>query len=196
MHGGKGRCLAIGCHIRFGAVAVILPANGAFGDIFAVHHTDSFEYFHFFIAHEVCLKSDRSFHGDDHHQLHDMILEHVANHTGTVVISAPMAHGDLFCDRDLYMVDVVAVPDRFENRIGEPEYQEILNGFFAEIVVDPKNLILRKYGSDRAIEFFCRLQVASDRFFQNESSRPAGFVCQTGFSEMGHSRQEKTWCGR
>ncbi|MGX1327379.1 hypothetical protein AB7M56_001878 [Bradyrhizobium elkanii] len=40
------------------------------------------------------------------------------------------------------MVDVVAIPDRLEHAVGEAQHQDVLDGFLAEIVIDPVDLVL------------------------------------------------------
>ena len=42
---------------------------------------------------------------------------------------------------DLDMVDVAIVPERFKKGVGKAENQNILYGFFAEVVVDPVDLL-------------------------------------------------------
>jgi len=59
-----------------------------------------------------------------------------------IVVAATIQHGDAFCHRYLHAVDVVAVPHRLENRVGEPENQQILDHLFAQVMVDPVDLAL------------------------------------------------------
>ena len=52
---------------------------------------------------------------------------------------------------DLDVVDVFAIPDRLENRVCESQYEQILDRFFAEIVVDAVDLLLAKYGVNNRV---------------------------------------------
>ena len=70
-----------------------------------------------------------------------MIWHHVPQRSGRVVEAAAMADRQLFVDGDLDMVDVVAIPDRLEHPVGEAKDQDVLDGFLAEIVVDPVDLM-------------------------------------------------------
>ncbi len=45
-----------------------------------------------------------------------------------------------FRDGNLHMVDVLAVPHRFKNAVGESEDQNVLNGFFSQVMIDAINL--------------------------------------------------------
>ena len=71
-----------------------------------------------------------------------MILEHVAHDAGRVVVAGPAADADFFRHRDLHVIDVVAIPDRLENRVRKPQHQQVLHGLFAEVVVDAIDLPL------------------------------------------------------
>jgi hypothetical protein len=50
------------------------------------------------------------------------------------------AHG--LGDRDLHVVDELAVPDRLEDAVREPQREHVLHGLLAEVVVDPEDLAL------------------------------------------------------
>jgi hypothetical protein len=41
---------------------------------------------------------------------------------------------------DLHVADVLAVPHRFEQAVGEPEGQDVVDRLLAEGVVDPEDL--------------------------------------------------------
>ena len=71
-----------------------------------------------------------------------MVLEHVAQHAGGIVVVGAAADVDLLGHGDLHVVDVVAVPDRLEDRVGEPQHEDVLDRFLAEIVVDAVDLLL------------------------------------------------------
>ena len=57
-----------------------------------------------------------------------MILEHVTHHARLVVIPSPTAHIHTFGHRDLYIVHVIAIPNRFKNGVGKAEIQNIEAG--------------------------------------------------------------------
>jgi hypothetical protein len=67
-----------------------------------------------------------------------VVLHHVAQGAGLFVITAAAAfHAEVFRAGDLDVADVFAVPERFENRVGETQDHEVLRGLLAEVVVDP-----------------------------------------------------------
>src|SRR5271156_7035949 len=73
---------------------------------------------------------------------------------------------------DLYIVDVVPVPHRLEQRIAEAENEDVLHCFFAKIVVNPVYRFLVEYAVHNVIQYVCRFQVLSEGLFQNNSCPP------------------------
>ena len=69
-----------------------------------------------------------------------MVLEHVAQGAGLVVVVGPVLDAERLGDGDLNVVDVIAVPDRLEDRVGEAEDHDVLDGLFAQVVVDAVDL--------------------------------------------------------
>ena len=65
-----------------------------------------------------------------------MVLNHVAQSAGFLVVRAAAFHADRFGRRDLDVVDIAAIPERLENTVAEAERQDVLNGFFAEVMID------------------------------------------------------------
>ena len=60
-----------------------------------------------------------------------------------VVTGAPF-HAERFGRGDLDVIDVTRVPERFENRVGKTQNQNVLRGFLAEKMIDPIGLIFGK----------------------------------------------------
>jgi hypothetical protein len=79
--------------------------------------------------------------------LGEVVLHHVPQGAAGFVVAGSLFHPDGFRRRDLHVGDVVAVPDRLENRVGEPQHQDVLNRLLAEVVVDPEDLLLLAAGS-------------------------------------------------
>ena len=65
------------------------------------------------------------------------LLDDVARGADAVVVAGAAADADVLGHRDLHVVDVVAVPDRLEHRVGEAQGQQVLDRLLAEVVVDP-----------------------------------------------------------
>ena len=67
---------------------------------------------------------------------------HVAVGAGGLVEVAALGQAELLRHVDLHVVDVVAVPDRLEEPVGEAEGQDVLGGLLAQEVVDAEDLLL------------------------------------------------------
>ena len=71
-----------------------------------------------------------------------VVLDQVAQRARLVVVAGAAADADVLGGGDLDVVDVVAVPDRLEHRVREPEGQQVLDGLLAQVVVDAEDLAL------------------------------------------------------
>ena len=69
-----------------------------------------------------------------------MVLQDVASGAGVLVETAAGADPESLCDGDLHVVDPAPVPDRLEDRVGEPQRQQVLDGVLAQVVIDPEHL--------------------------------------------------------
>ena len=70
------------------------------------------------------------------------------------------------------MVDELAVPDRLEDAVGEPEHQHVLDGLLAEVVVDAEDLLLVEEAADLLVQLAGRGEVVAERLLDDEP-RPA-----------------------
>src|SRR5487761_2267272 len=102
-----------------------------------------------------------------------MVLNDVAQATGGFVEGAAALDAEILGQGYLDAGHVVAVPDWFQERIGEAEIQDIHDRFLREVVIDAEYRVLRKYRSGDAIERARRGQVAPERFFDDDA-RPVG----------------------
>ena len=101
-------------------------------------------------------------------------LEQVRNHH--VAIGAGLlVEGDAVADVeglrhvDLNMVDEIAVPDRLEQAVGEPEREDVLRRLLAEEVVDAENLILGEDLVQRVVERDRGFEIGAERLFHDDA---------------------------
>ena len=80
-----------------------------------------------------------------------MVLDHIAQRPGMVVVVTAVFYAHLFGHGDLYMIDVAPVPNRFKKGIGKAKGQDILDRIFAQIMVNTIHLRLFKDTGDHAI---------------------------------------------
>gem|GEM_PF-4453010 len=70
-----------------------------------------------------------------------MILHHVAQGAGGVVVAGAAFDAEGFGDRDLHVVDMGGVPQGFEQDVGEAQRHQVLDRFLAEIMIDPVDAV-------------------------------------------------------
>ena len=134
-------------------------------------------------------EGNRDFHRDDRHELSQVILDHVAERSGLLVVGPSMLDAEVFRDGDLDVLHRVAVPDRFEDRVGKAKRQEILHGLFAQVVIDPIDLGLLKVAMQQRIQGPGRMKVVSEWFLDHDAD-PAATLEECGavqsFNGAGH----------
>ena len=120
-----------------------------------------------------------------------MVWHHVAKRAGGII--EPPARSDIerFRHGDLHVVDVIAVPQRLENAVGESENENVLNRLFAEVVVDPINLAFGEHGQNVTVEGLRRWQIDAERLFDDHPSpMPVLLAHEIGGAELLHDRGE------
>ena len=68
--------------------------------------------------------------------------DHVAEGAGGLVELAARADRQRLGDVDLHVVDVLAVPQRLEEAVGEPQREHVQRRLLAQEVVDAEDLVL------------------------------------------------------
>ena len=66
------------------------------------------------------------------------------------------------------MVDVVAVPQRLEDAVGEAQGEDVLDGLLAEIVVDPVDLVLPEHRGELGAERPRGVEVVAERLLDHD----------------------------
>src|SRR6202021_3562676 len=89
------------------------------------------------------------------------------NGADLLVEGAPAFHAELLSHGDVYVLDIVAIPNGLEKGVGETEIQEILHRLFAQIMVDSKDGGFREHLVERAIERLRRCEIAAGRLFDD-----------------------------
>ena len=94
--------------------------------------------------------------------------------------------------RDLNVVDMVAVPERLEDAVGEAQHQDVLDRFLAEEVIDPVDLVFGQHLEDLRVEGLGRGKVVPERLFDDHP--PPCFVRlsgETGAAELLDDRAKE-----
>ena len=113
-------------------------------------------------------------------------MEDITDHAGLVVIAGPGPHAAALCHRDLDMVDVFAVPKRLKNAIAKAKSKDVLDRFFAEVMVHPVDLVFLKDRMQFVIQDPRRFEIAPKRLFNHDP--PPAFLAgfELGLAEVFH----------
>src|SRR5690606_38184621 len=96
-----------------------------------------------------------------------VILYHVSESTGAFVIAATIFDSSLFRHRDLHRINVIPVPERFEQGVCKTKSQDILHSLFAEIVVYAVNLFFLEVLRKHLIKLYSSLFIMPKRLFDD-----------------------------
>ncbi len=121
-------------------------------------------------AHRVGGERHRRLHRGQRQHLQHVVLHHVAQRSGAVVVHRARAQPFLLGDGDLDVVDAAVVPEVLEDAVGEPQHHQVLHGLLAEIVVDAEDLALVEILAHRADDTQRAVQVVADRLLDHDSS--------------------------
>src|SRR6185503_1984168 len=123
-----------------------------------------------------------------------MIRDHVAQRAGFFVVTGAAADAALLSRSDLNVFDVIAIPDRFKHRVSKTKYEDVLNCVFTEVVIDAIDLILFEDFSNRHVQRLRRLEVAPERFLDDDATPLLVFVSEARFAKTLHDgREQRGW---
>ena len=98
-----------------------------------------------------------------------MVLHHVAHGAGIVIKTGAAADADRFGHRNLYALDVGRLPQGTENGIAETQHHQVLYCFFAQVMVDPVDLVFGEMLADSGIDGLRRGQIMTQRLLQHHA---------------------------
>ena len=96
--------------------------------------------------------ADGRLHRQDREHLQQVVLHHVAHGAEFLVEPAAALDAELLGHRDLHVLDVRAVPDRLDERVGEAEVEQVLHRLLAEEMVDAEDRALVEHLLQRAVD--------------------------------------------
>ena len=120
------------------------------------------------------------------HDLQQVILDDVPDHAHLFVQFAAPVDAEALRHRDLNVLDVMPVPDRLEERVGEAEIENVLHRLLAEIVIDAEDRILWKDLVQRLVQRARGREIPAERFLDDDA-RP---VRASRFPELAHDDRE------
>src|SRR5262249_43757660 len=113
---------------------------------------------------------------------------------GTISRKAPVLsylHRHSLGHSNADIVDVIAIPQRLEQPIGETEHYNVLDGLFPQIVIDAVNLALVQCLQDLLVEGHRRGEVVAERLLDDHAAPAAvRFQRELGFAELVYDGRE------
>ena len=119
--------------------------------------------------------------------LHEVVDDHVAQRPDRVVEVPAILDAEALGHRDLDARDVVAVPDRLEDRVREAQPQDLREAELPEVVVDPVELALVEMLVHLRRERARRFEVVAEGLLDHH----AGVRGQAGVREALHDLAEQ-----
>ena len=132
------------------------------------------EHLQLLVADGVGFEAGGRFHGEQAEELQQVVLHHVAEHAGAVVVVAAALDADGLADGDLHVVDDVGIPETLEDDVGEAEGEEVLDGLLAEVVVDAEGVGFVEDGADGVVDGAGGVEVVADGLFEHDAGAVAG----------------------
>jgi hypothetical protein len=103
-------------------------------------------------------------------QHQEVVRDHVAQGAGLLVVGAAMLHADRFGHGDLDMIDVLAVPERLDEAVGEPKDHDVLDRLLAQIVVDAVDLVLVQGLVEHPVERLGAVQIDAEGLLDDDAT--------------------------
>ena len=97
-----------------------------------------------------------------------MVLDHVAQGAGPLVVVRAALDADRLGGRDLHVIDVAPVPHRLEHAVREPEDQQVLNGLLPEIVIDAEDLGFVEMRMEQVVERARAREIGAERLLDDD----------------------------
>ena len=148
-----------------------------------VNRTNGMKDIDFLVADLVGLEGDHWLHRYETEQLHQVILHHVTQGSGVIVIAASMFDPDRFDSGDGDAIHITPVPKRLKEWIGKSEGQNVLHRFLSQIMVNAEDLGFLEIGSEDGIQVAGGFQVIANRFLDHNPS-PFPVPRQSGLAEV------------
>jgi hypothetical protein len=84
-----------------------------------------------FVANLFWVRGTGPLHGHETQDLQQVVLHNVANDTKFVKVATSSFRSNLLFERDLHVVDIIAVPKGREEYVGEPQVNQVLDHLLA-----------------------------------------------------------------
>ena len=119
---------------------VVLAAGGALGYTVMSNGPQGTQHIHLLAPHVIRIVGHRRLHRHQAQQLQQVVLHHVPQRAGVLVVAAAVFNPQGLGHRDCDVVHVAAVPHRLVDGVGETHGKDVLDRFLAQEVIDAIDL--------------------------------------------------------
>src|SRR4030095_8042903 len=116
-----------------------------------------------------------------------MILNHIADCAGLIIERASALNTKVLRHSNLYALDLIAVPERFQNRILEAEEDHVVHRPFSQVMIDAEDVLLIEGAEQDLIKLLRRGEVVPEGFL-NDNASAFGTVC---LGQLFHDEPEQ-----
>src|SRR5262245_43918455 len=101
-----------------------------------------------------------------------MCLHNVSNRASLIVEDAPALDPEIFSHGDLHALDMVAIPERLQERIRKAEVANVMDRQLPKVMVDAEDRRLLKSRQQGLVELPGRGEVRPERLFDDDAGVP------------------------
>ena len=128
------------------------------------HAPQRFYDLHLLIADAVGFEAVWGLHGNKAEKLHQVVLNHIPQLAYFVVVRPSALDAHHLSDGNLHVINTAMIPLTINEAISEAQNQKVLNGLFAQLVINSVDGLLIKVASNRVIHRSGGLEALTDRF--------------------------------
>ena len=165
-------------------------------DLIDLRRNDRLEHLQLLVAQPIRVEGRRRLHRQQRQQLEHVVLDQVAERAGALVVAGAPPDPYVLGGSDLNVIDVVAVPDRLEQDVGEPQCHQVLDRLLAQVVVDAEDLRLLEDLEQLGIELACRSEVVAERLLDHDPRARVLDRVEAGGAELAGDQREELRRGR
>src|SRR5258708_30390466 len=126
--------------------------------------------------------------------MHDVVRDHVPHRASMIKITTAAFHAHGLTHGNLYVVNVTPVPDGLKDSVGKAECHDVLNGFFAQVMVDAVYLLFVRHLEELLVEYLGGFKIVTEGLFDDyPAPMVAGLFHQTIGSKFLNYLAKVTW---
>src|SRR4030095_15164618 len=104
-----------------------------------------------------------------------MVLNHVANGAGVIIDRPPALNPEILRHGDLDALDLIAIPERLEERILEAEEHHVMHWSFSQIMIDAEDVLFVESAEQNLVKRLRGAKVVPEGFFNDNASALSTF---------------------